>query len=142
MSGGVVYAGGGTPYQKAAGYDDDPENMFDYLRQEVQGVVDDATLRRFCDESVEQLAWLEKHGAEFEASLCPYKTSYPTKHYLYFSGNEKAYPYRLHARPAPTRAPADRDGHEVGARPVAPFARCRNRVSASRSCPAPWWTNS
>ncbi|MCV7150205.1 FAD-binding protein [Mycolicibacterium pyrenivorans] len=101
VSGGVVYAGGGTPYQKAAGYDDDPENMFNYLRQEVQGVVDDATLRRFCEGSVEQLAWLETHGAEFKASLCPYKTSYPTKHYLYFSGNEKAYPYRLHARPAP-----------------------------------------
>ncbi|BBZ36245.1 FAD-binding protein [Mycolicibacterium confluentis] len=101
VSGGVVYAGGGTPYQKAAGYDDDPENMFNYLRQEVQGVVGDATLRRFCDGSVEQLAWLEKHGAQFEGSLCTYKTSYPTKHYLYFSGNEKAYPYRLHARPAP-----------------------------------------
>ncbi|OBB33710.1 pyridine nucleotide-disulfide oxidoreductase [Mycolicibacterium peregrinum] len=101
LSGGVVYAGGGTPYQRAVGYDDDPDNMFDYLKQEVQGVVDDATLRRFCDESVGQLAWLEEHGAEFEASLCPYKTSYPTKHYLYFSGNEKAYPYRLHAAPAP-----------------------------------------
>jgi 3-oxo-5alpha-steroid 4-dehydrogenase len=101
LSGGVVYAGGGTPYQKAAGYDDDPDNMFAYLKQEVRGVVDDATLRRFCAESVDQLAWLEKHGAEFEASLCPYKTSYPTKHYLYFSGNEKAHPYRLHARPAP-----------------------------------------
>ena len=101
VSGGVVYAGGGTPYQVAAGYDDDADNMFDYLRQEVQGVVDDATLRRFCEHSANQLAWLEAHGAKFEASLCPYKTSYPTKHYLYFSGNEKAYPYRLHARPAP-----------------------------------------
>jgi len=101
LSGGVVYAGGGTPYQNVAGYDDDPDNMFAYLQQETQGVVDDATLRRFCDESVSQLAWLEKHGAAFEASLCPYKTSYPTKHYLYFSGNEKALPYRLHARPAP-----------------------------------------
>lgn len=101
LSGGIVYAGGGTPYQQAAGYDDDAENMFDYLRQEVQGVIDDSTLRRFCEGSVEQLRWLEKHGARFEGSLCPYKTSYPTKHNLYFSGNEKAYPYRLHARPAP-----------------------------------------
>ena len=101
LSGGVVYAGGGTPYQKAVGYDDDPENMFAYLTQEVRGVVDDETLRRFCNVSVDQLAWLEKHGARFEASLCPYKTSYPTKHYLYFSGNEKAFPYRQHARPAP-----------------------------------------
>ncbi len=101
LSGGVVYAGGGTPYQQAAGYDDDPDNMFAYLQQEVQGVIDDVTLRRFCNESVDQLAWLEKQGAAFEASLCPYKTSYPTKHYLYFSGNEKALPYRLNARPAP-----------------------------------------
>lgn len=101
VSGGVVYAGGGTPYQREVGYDDDPENMFNYLRQEVQGVVDDVTLRRFCDQSVDQLAWLEQHGASFEGSLCPYKTSYPPKHYLYFSGNEKAHPYRLHARPAP-----------------------------------------
>jgi 3-oxo-5alpha-steroid 4-dehydrogenase len=102
LSGGVVYAGGGTPYQKAAGYDEDADNMFNYLQQEVGGVVDDDTLRRFCDGSVEQLAWLEKHGAQFGSSLCEYKTSYPTdRHYLYFSGNEKAYPYSQHAAPAP-----------------------------------------
>jgi len=101
VSGGVVYAGGGTTHQRAAGYDDDPDNMFNYLEQEVQGVVDDTTLRQFCDQSADQLAWLEKHGAQFDSSVCPYKTSYPTKHYLYFSGNEKAYPYRLHARPVP-----------------------------------------
>lgn len=101
VSGGVIYAGGGTPHQKAAGYDDTPENMYNYLKQEVQGVVSDDTLRRFCEESADQLAWLEEHGARFEGSLCPYKTAYPPKHYLYFSGNEKAYPYRLHADPAP-----------------------------------------
>jgi 3-oxo-5alpha-steroid 4-dehydrogenase len=102
LSGGVVYAGGGTPYQQAAGKADDPENMFSYLRQEVQGVVDDDTLHRFCDESVERLAWLEKHGAQFAGSLCEYKTSYPTdRHYLYYSGNEKAYPYYQFATPAP-----------------------------------------
>lgn len=102
LSGGVVYAGGGTPYQQAAGQPDDPDNMFNYLRQEVQGVVDDDTLRRFCDESVQRLAWLEKHGAQFAGSLCEYKTSYPTdRHYLYYSGNEKAYPYRQFATPAP-----------------------------------------
>lgn len=102
LSGGVVYAGGGTPYQKAAGYDETPDNMFDYLRQEVEGVVDDETLRRFCNVSVAQLAWLESHGAQFAGSLCDYKASYPTdRHYLYFSGSEKAHPYCLHATPAP-----------------------------------------
>jgi len=102
LSGGVVYAGGGTPYQKAAGHDETPENMFNYLQQEVHGVVDDETLRTFCEGSVDRLAWLEKHGARFDSSLCEYKTSYPTDaHYLYYSGNEKAYPYNLHADPAP-----------------------------------------
>jgi 3-oxo-5alpha-steroid 4-dehydrogenase len=102
LSGGVVYAGGGTPYQKAAGQYDDAENMFRYLQREVRGAVEDETLRRFCRGSVERLAWLEKYGAQFASSLCDYKTSYPTdKHYLYYSGNEKAYPYTQHADPAP-----------------------------------------
>jgi 3-oxo-5alpha-steroid 4-dehydrogenase len=102
LSGGVVYSGGGTRYQRAAGFDDTPDNMFNYLRQEVDGAVDDETLRRFCDESVHRLSWLERHGARFAASLCDYKTSYPTdRHYLYFSGNERAYPYCRKAPPAP-----------------------------------------
>jgi 3-oxo-5alpha-steroid 4-dehydrogenase len=91
LSGGVVYAGGGAPYQQAAGMDDTPSNMFPYLRAEVgtSGVVDDATLRRFCDGSVERLAWLEKHGAKFEASLCNFKSSYlKDDQHLYYSGNE------------------------------------------------------
>ncbi|MCW2830414.1 MAG: pyridine nucleotide-disulfide oxidoreductase, partial [Aeromicrobium sp.] len=60
------------------------------------------TLRRFCDESPARLAWLEEHGARFASTVCEYKTSYPTdRHYLYFSGNEKAHPYVEHATPAP-----------------------------------------
>ncbi|PNP73358.1 hypothetical protein FNYG_13256 [Fusarium nygamai] len=103
ISGGVVYAGGGTAQQKAAGYGHDtPENMFAYLKEEIQGAVNDETLRRFCNTSAQSLQWLEKHGARFEASLCPNKSSYPTdKHYLYFSGNEKSYPYNKIAQPAP-----------------------------------------
>ncbi|MCV7409407.1 pyridine nucleotide-disulfide oxidoreductase [Mycobacterium florentinum] len=102
LSGGVVYSGGGTRYQRAVGFDDTPDNMFNYLRQEVDGAVDDQTLRTFCDVSVQQLSWLERHGARFAGSLCDYKTSFPTdRHHLYFSGNERAYPYRLSATPAP-----------------------------------------
>src|SRR5216684_9238750 len=90
LSGGVVYAGGGTPYQKAAGLQDSPEDMFNYLRQEVKGFVSDATLRRFCETSPAMIAWLERQGAQYRGTLCPYKTSYPTDaHYLYYSGDEK-----------------------------------------------------
>lgn len=102
LSGGVVYAGGGTEQQRAAGVDDSPENMFDYLKQEVGGVISDEALRRFTEESPRMITWLESHGLEFKGSLCPYKTSYPTDdYYLYYSGNEKAWPYKLAADPAP-----------------------------------------
>lgn len=102
LSGGIVYAGGGTPYQRMAGYADSPENMYAYLKREVEDAVSDDLLREFCETSVERLEWLEAQGATFEASLCPYKTSYPTdEHYLYFSGNEQCRPYTEHADPAP-----------------------------------------
>ncbi|GAA4952979.1 FAD-dependent oxidoreductase [Actinoplanes utahensis] len=93
ISGGVVYAGGGTRQQRAAGVTDDPAAMYAYLRHEVRDAVSPATLRRFCDESADMLAWLEEHGVPFGARLCPYKTSYPAdRHYLYQSGSEHAYP--------------------------------------------------
>ena len=89
LSGGVVYAGGGTPQQRAAGLTDSPEAMFDYLSTEVGDAVPADTLREFCQGSVAMLAWLEDHGVPFEGSLCPDKTSYPTnRHYLYYSGSE------------------------------------------------------
>ncbi len=107
LSGGVVYAGGGTPYQREAGFADTPEAMFDYLRREVNGVVSDPTLRRFCDESVANLAWLEAQGARFGAAMPAQKTSYPPDGcYLYYSGNEVVPAY------AGTRPPAPR-GHRT-----------------------------
>jgi 3-oxo-5alpha-steroid 4-dehydrogenase len=102
ISGGIVYAGGGTAHQQQAGVDDTVAAMLDYLRLETGGVVSEATLRRFCADSVSNLEWLESCGVPFEGSLCPYKTSYPTnRHYLYYSGNELAPPYRDKAAPAP-----------------------------------------
>jgi 3-oxo-5alpha-steroid 4-dehydrogenase len=89
LSGGVVYAGGGTPQQLTAGVSDSPEAMFDYLSLEVGDAVSAGTLREFCAGSPAMLAWLERHGVPFEGSLCPDKTSYPTnRHYLYYSGSE------------------------------------------------------
>ena len=95
LSGGVVYAGGGTPYQKQAGFEDSPVAMADYLRHEVNGVVSDATLKKFCDDSVANLAWLEMHGARFGATMPDHKTSYPPEgKFLYYSGNEVVPAYK------------------------------------------------
>lgn len=89
LSGGVVYAGGGTPYQRQAGFEDTPEAMADYLRHEVNGVVSEATLQKFCADSVANLQWLEAQGARFGATMPDHKTSYPPEgKFLYYSGNE------------------------------------------------------
>ncbi|WP_436535438.1 FAD-binding protein [Actinoplanes sp. HUAS TT8] len=92
ISGGVVYAGGGTAPQRAAGVVDTPEEMAAYLREEVGDTVSPATLRRFCEQSAGMIDWLAGLGVPFDARTCPYKTSYPTnRHYLYFSGSEIAF---------------------------------------------------
>jgi 3-oxo-5alpha-steroid 4-dehydrogenase len=89
LSGGVVYAGGGTPQQLEAGVKDSAAAMLGYLSTEVGDAVSAQTLRDFCDGSAAMIGWLSGHGVPFEGSLCPDKTSYPTnKHYLYYSGSE------------------------------------------------------
>ncbi len=101
-SGGVVYAGGGTRFQKAAGYDDSPEAMYEYLTKEVGDAVSPATLRSFCDQSIAMIEWLQANGVEFDSSLPPRKTSYPPDGcYLYFSGNEAVKEYAGSHPPAP-----------------------------------------
>ncbi len=102
MSGGVIYAGGGTWVQKEAGFKDTPENMFKYLKQETMDVVKDSTLKKFCEESTQNLTWLEEQGVPFDSACCPYKTSYPIdKYFLYYSGNESFSPFNESAEPAP-----------------------------------------
>ncbi|MBN3857178.1 FAD-binding protein [Paraburkholderia sp. Ac-20340] len=125
-SGGVIYAGGGTPYQREAGYADTPEAMAAYLRSEVGNAVTPAALERFCHGSVAQLAWLERHGVRFSATMPERKTSYPPERaYLYYSGNEAV-------GDAPEVPPAPR-GHRVVARGMsgrALFATLRRAVEA------------
>ena len=95
LSGGVVYAGGGTPYQQEAGFSDTPEAMARYLAKEVQGAVSEASIARFCFDSVANLRWLEDQGLRFDARMPAHKTSYPPKDkFLYYSGNEQVPAYQ------------------------------------------------
>lgn len=117
-SGGVVYLGGGTKYQQQANYDDTPDEMFNYLRQETGDAVGQDTLRRFCNDSLDMLAWLEKIGVAFQSYEKPPKTSYPRNGiYLYYSGNEGVPAYAAQARPAPrghrVKAPGIDSGREL-----------------------------
>ena len=126
LSGGVIYAGGGTPWQRLAGVEDSAGAMFAYLSAEAGDAVSPGTLREFCDGSPEMLAWLGRHGVPFAASLCPDKTSYPSnRHYLYYSGSELS--ERDTAPPAPR-------GHRVHGRGTSGkvlYARLAQAVAAS-----------
>lgn len=102
ISGGIYYAGGGTKTQIEAGFEDSAENMFNYLKLEVDGAVSDEALMDFCRQSVDNYNWITGHGVQFEASYCPFKTSYPPDHlFFYYSGNESFPPYSEAANPVP-----------------------------------------
>src|SRR5690625_4871383 len=104
LSGGVVYAGA-TRFQKDAGFEDNPEEMFKYLSLEVGDIVEPETLRRFCSESASNLEWLIKQGATYGGRLAgpdeAYDVALSAGASLYFSGNEYVKSYAEVAKPAP-----------------------------------------
>lgn len=52
LAGGFVYLGGGTPLQKALGFDDTPENMAAFLTAALGPGVDEAKINDYCAGSV------------------------------------------------------------------------------------------
>jgi 3-oxo-5alpha-steroid 4-dehydrogenase len=106
LSGGVVYMGGGTPAQKAAGLEDSPENLANYLAFETGNIVRQDTVRKFAQASPKVQDWLESYGARFGGPATDDKTSYPNDASLYFSGNEVTVPGR-------SRATAVQRGHRA-----------------------------
>ena len=99
-SGGVIYAGG-TPQQRESGFDDTADEMFNYLKAEAVPLKDE-TLRRFCDGSAADMAWLEGHGVPYGSNAFLDKTAFPPDgHWLYYSGNENTARFRDVAAPAP-----------------------------------------
>ncbi len=106
IAGGHVYLGGGTPVQTACGFEDTADEMYKYL-EALTPDPDPKKLRLYCDESVAHFHWLEEQGVPFERSYYPGKAAMqPGSECLIWSGNEKAWPFREKAKPAPR-------GHKV-----------------------------
>ena len=102
LSGGLIYMGGGTPVQKACGFEDTPEEMYKFLITALGPGVDEAKVRVFCDESVAHFHWFERHGVPFKPSFYPEPGSEaPTDDCLIYTGGEDAYPFDRIAKPAP-----------------------------------------
>ncbi|WP_179468985.1 FAD-binding protein [Mycolicibacterium vinylchloridicum] len=106
MAGGHFYLGGGTAVQQATGHTDSVEEMYSYLVA-VSREPELDKIRAYCEGSVEHFNWLEELGIAFERSYYPEKAVIqPNTEGLMFTGNEKVWPYKNMAVPAPR-------GHKV-----------------------------
>jgi 3-oxo-5alpha-steroid 4-dehydrogenase len=102
MAGGLIYMGGGTPTQRACGFDDDIEEMYKYLMQASGPDADQEKVRLYCDRTLEHYDWLINQGVVFKPEYYPDKhTNTPNEAALMITGNEEAWPYSTHAKPAP-----------------------------------------
>ena len=114
LSQGQFYLGGGTAVQGACGYEDSPENMYAFLRA-VTTTDEEDKLRVFCDSSVEHFDWLEAQGVPFARIAYKHKAVYTrTGEGLLSTGNEKAWPFREKAAPAPRGHQVSGDGDISG----------------------------
>ncbi|HET7407875.1 MAG TPA: FAD-binding protein [Mycobacteriales bacterium] len=106
LAGGHFYLGGGTAVQRATGHDDSPEEMYRYLMA-VSRDPEPEKIRAYAEGSVAHFDWLEGLGFRFERSYYPEKAVIqPGTEGLMYSGNEKVWPFREQAKPAPR-------GHKV-----------------------------
>jgi len=106
MAGGHFYLGGGTAVQKATGIEDSAEEMEKYLVA-VSKEPEQDKIHAYCQDSVEHFDWLEALGFEFERSFFPGKAVIqPGTEGVMFTGNEKVWPFKNMAKPAPR-------GHKV-----------------------------
>jgi succinate dehydrogenase/fumarate reductase flavoprotein subunit len=106
MAGGHFYLGGGTAVQEATGHADSADEMYKYLVA-VSREPEHDKIRAYCDGSVEHFNWLEDLGFQFERSYFPGKAVIqPNTEGLMFTGNEKVWPFKDQAVPAPR-------GHKV-----------------------------
>jgi 3-oxo-5alpha-steroid 4-dehydrogenase len=126
--GGLLYLGGGTPMQKAMGYEDTTEAMYSVLLAALGPGVDEAKLRVYCDRSLAHFDWLVQCGVPLisgpDEAGTPLATPEPdgfvsvgAQEYagggLVWTGGEQAYPFNEIAPGVPRgHMPRDPEGTE------------------------------
>jgi len=117
LSGGEVYVGGsgGTPAQRAAGFEDSTEDLYNYLMMAGGPGVDEARVRLYAENAADHLEWLVKQGVPYKNSFLPGKWLEPTTDdTLVYSGSECAWPFSEKATPCPRGHAAQMDGWGAG----------------------------
>lgn len=106
LSGGILYLGGGTPLQKALGFEDTPpENMKAFMTAALGPGTDEAKITEYCDGSVDHYNWLVENGVVFKESFWGEPGwEIPGDDGLMYSGGENAAPFNeIATPPAPPR---------------------------------------
>lgn len=102
LAGGFIYLGGGTPLQRALGFEDSPENMAAFMGAALGPGADLAKIDDYCAGSVEHYNWLVDCGVPFrEAFWGEPGWEPPHDEGLMYSGGENAAPFNEIAKPAP-----------------------------------------
>ena len=104
LSGGEIYlgGGGGTPIQRAAGFEDSTEALYQYLLMAGGPDADAAKVRLYADNSLAHYEWLVAQGVPYKGTFLPGKIIEPeTDDTLIWSGSEEAWPFSEAAKPAP-----------------------------------------
>lgn len=115
LSGGYVYAGGGTSLQTDCGFEDTAEDMYEFLVAATGPNPNTDKLRVYADESVQFFDWLVDQGIEYKPAFYDKPTWQITGEYgLGYSGGENAHPWDKIARPAPRAHVPYKSGFEGG----------------------------
>ena len=130
LSTGQIYLGGGTPIQKACGFEDSPEEMYQYLIASCGPAPDARKIRLFCDHCVEHYHWLVAQGVPFKASYYGDGSYTPTDDCLSYSGSELNHRYATIAKPAPRGHTVQQDGIEAGGRLMQALVAAAERSGA------------
>ena len=101
LSGGVCYMGGGTPLQKALGFEDSVEAMYNYLIAASGPYASRDKIQQYCEGSLGHFQWMMDNGVKYSQRFSKEKELSHAEDSLYYSGNERVYPYCDIARPAP-----------------------------------------
>ena len=106
MSSAEIYMGGngGTPPQKACGYEDSSEDMFNFLMQTQGPQASEEKTRTYVDGSLDHYDWLTSLGVPFrmtEYTKTRRAIMATTDDCLLYTGSEKAWPFKQHAKPCP-----------------------------------------
>ncbi|GAA1267114.1 FAD-binding protein [Pseudonocardia aurantiaca] len=101
LAGGEIYLGGGTPIQRACGFDDDAEEMAKFLLAALGPDADREKVTLYAEQSVRHFEWLVERGVPFKPSLWDSPTWVPpTDDGLMWMG-ENSWPFTEIAKPAP-----------------------------------------